>query len=166
MACFIGIQIPAELRSEITNFCRARQYIATEPHIKLISPHLLENTPIVQQKLESFCLSQSDFKVIVAGPNCYNNQMLYLTVLPGVINIMRDRLAKHLKVLPGKVYRPHLTIMRQHAGRSIDLERYLEEARQTFTKPFSFDVSQATLYVQRSEKEPFLPSLSAPFTGR
>lgn len=167
MACFIGIQIPAQLRNEITNFCRARQYVATEPNITLIGSFLLENTAVVQQKLESFCLSQTDFKVVVAGPNCYQNRLLYLTVLPGEINLMRDRLVQHLRVEPWKVYRPHVAIMRQEPDGPLDLERrYLEEARQAFTKPHTFDVSHASLYIQNADGEQFRPRKVIPFTGR
>lgn len=162
MQSCIGIPIPPALRAEIAAFCRERRYTPTELFIELIPAQQLATVTDLSSRLQAFARVQQTIQVVVAGPNCQGNRLLYLTVLPGSITILRDRMAKHLGLLPDGIYRPLLPVIRQYPGHFIDLDRYLEEARQSFTRPFPITVNSVTLYSQASPQYPFRPSVTLP----
>lgn len=161
----IGVPVPRELRAEIAEFCRARRYTPTGLYIELFSPRQLEGTADLAQRLEMFSGTQQPIQAVVAGPNCRGNELLYLTVLPGAINILRDRMAKHLGLGAGTIYRPLLPVMRKYPGFFLDLDRYLAEARHHFVRPFPIDIAEVVLYRQDSPRYPFKPATTIPFSG-
>ncbi|MDL2232846.1 2'-5' RNA ligase family protein [Ruminococcaceae bacterium OttesenSCG-928-L11] len=167
MGSLVTIRVPDEFAERVKTFCKQRQYTPGDMTVTLIEPSLLESISGIEQKLRSFCLAQKDFNVVIGGPSCYNNQLLYLNVLPGYIQMTRNALLDYLKIpARDKAYRPHLTFMRSLPGRELDLNRMLTEAQQHFTTPFSFTASQLELYTQQHSNAPFKPFCSVEFTGR
>lgn len=168
MPQFIGIQLPEELRGKIESFRRKYHAIGTEPHICLISSGLLSEVPVAQQKLESFCLSQADFQVTVSGqPIRRGDRIIFLPVVPGLITIMRDRLAKQLGcALPNTLFRPHVNLIRRSADVPLDFDAVFEDARRVFSSPYLLTVSQVALFTREEGQRVFTPTLITPFTGR
>jgi hypothetical protein len=126
----------------------------------------LGNISGLQQKLQSFCLAQKDFNIVLSGAACRGEQMLYLNVLPGMINMVREQLVNYLKIPPGaSLYRPHLTLMRSSAMPGIDMPRMLTDAKNVFAGPYQFAVSAFEVYTRGGDGL-FEPSASIQFTGR
>lgn len=165
MEYLIGLEITGQLGAEIIKFRASRQYPAVTPHIELISHKLLSGAGGIKQKLQSFCLSQPEFKTIIGGPNIENNEYIFLTVLPGAIDVAREKLLRHFK-LPAdqRGCRSNLALIRPKPGESLSL--LLTEAKQVFLKPHAITMESASLYGRESADEPFMPITSYPFTGR
>jgi hypothetical protein len=168
MGNLITIAIPEELKARIMAFCRNRQQTPAEMHITLVEPSILGKMAGLEQKLQSFCLGQSDFNMVVGGPSVFSDQMLYLNVLPGLISIVRGKLLDYLKIKPNKdkVYRPHLSIVRAQPGRAINMQRLLADAQVEFGTPYPVTVGGVELYTQTSEGIPYKHQASIRFTGR
>lgn len=166
MSSFVGIQISSELQGKVSSFCQTHRYTSSEPYIELLSETLIKDVPLLQQKLESFCLSQPEFRLVIGAPNLFDNKLLYLAVMPGMINMMRDRLIKHLQIRGCGVYRPYLPLIKQQTARSFDLEAILEDANNTFKQSHSFTVGEITLFNRITDQHPYVPVENIPFTGR
>lgn len=167
MGYLLSISVPNEFKDRVSTFCKERQYTPGSLAVTLIEPSLLQKVSGLEQKLQSFCLMQADFNLVIGGPSNYNNQLLYLNVLPGFISLMRSKLVDYLK-LPSnnKVYKPHLTLMRSQPGREIDMNRMLQEAQAYFPSPYAFTVSSIELFSQQHENSPYKPHSTIHFTGR
>jgi 2'-5' RNA ligase len=168
MASVITIAIPDELQARIIAFCRDRQQIPPELNITLVEPSLLGKMTGLEQKLQSFCLGQGDFNMVVGGPSVFTDQMLYLNVLPGVISLVRGKLLDYLKIKPSrdKVYHPHLTIVRAQPGRAINAPKLLADAQAVFGTPYPVTVGGVELYTRPSDSVPYKHQASMRFTGR
>jgi hypothetical protein len=168
MGSLITIAIPEELKARITAFCKDRQQIPVELNIILVESSLLGKMTGLEQKLQSFCLGQSDFNMVVGGPSAYTDQMLYLNVLPGFISIVRGKLLDYLKIKPDKdkVFHPHLTIVRAQPGRPINMPRLFADAQAEFGTPYPVNVGGVELYTRASDSTPYKHKSSIRFTGR
>ena len=166
MGNLILIRVPDEFRMRVSSFCTERGYPFSDATVTLIDPSLLGKIPGLQQKLQSFCLAQRDFNMVLGGAARHGDQLLYLGVLPGMVSMVRERLMGYLKIPPGeKPYRPHLTLMHSSAGRGLNMEKMLADAKSVFTPPYQFTVGAFELYTQKGN-EPFKPAATIHFTGR
>lgn len=168
MTSLISVSVPEEFRERVTLFCRERQQIPGELTITVIEPSLLEKVTGLESKLQSFCLAQSDFNLVIGGPSVFNNQLLYLNVLPGFISMVRGKLMNYLKLQTpdNKVYRPHLTMLRAQPGHKTDMQKLLAEAREQFVTPYAYSVGAFELFVKKNDTTPFKHKATIPFTGR
>lgn len=167
MQYWIGLELDGRLKQLINQFRADHQYPAAPPLIELLSPEQLGNFAGIKQRLRAFCLSQKGFKAIVGGPNVESGEYLYLTVLPGAIDSMREKLIKYF-ALPAdqKNCRSSLVLLRPLPEQRENLQLLLADAKQTFAKPHSIEMESVSLYCRKTPQEPFELSASYPFTGR
>lgn len=152
------------------NFGQRYGCVITEPHIMLLPHEILDNAKSIDRNLQSFCLSQPSFKTAVGGPNLQekeNSRMLYLTVMMGSINSIRDKLIKHMK-LPrsGGMFRPLVVLAEQEPGGPYDFDSMLAEAKTLFSKSSQIDVDALGMYTRTDKNTPFAMSALYAFTGR
>ncbi len=162
----VGVPLPPPLQDAVRGFCDKRGFAATVPHIPVIHTPL-PGKRLPRQKLESFCLSWPPFRVTVARPG-QSGDMLYLTVMPGQVNMLRESLCRYLGFARGrKPYRPHVPLLCiESGGPQAALERYLEDARRAFTEPVTFDADTLTIYESEEKDGVYEPALHISLTGR
>ena len=167
MPSLIGIEVPAGLLDRIITFGRSIDRPISDVSIMLIGPNSLENVRGIEQKLQSFCLGQPEFKVTVGAPVVYDDRVLYLNVQPGAINIAREKLVAKMNIGPEKIaYRPHVTLIRSTPEYEADFAPLLERARRVFREPYTFTAEAVTLYTQPRPGAGFAPAQTMPLTGR
>lgn len=169
MEKFIGIVIPDEIKAKAVEFCTQYDPNLTEPYMPLISAAALQNVKGIDRKMQSFCLSQPPFKTNIGGPNVERSdkgKALYLTVMMGPLNTVRDKLVKHLRVQGEGFFRARLLLVEDYEGSSYNFDAMLAFAKEDFSKPQEFSVKALAIYSRERPGEVLKLDTSYPFTGR
>lgn len=169
MERLIGIAIPDDIKTKIEEFCKRYDIKPAEPYMALVTPGMIEPVKGVDRRMQSFCLSQPPFTTIIGGPNLElsdNGTVLYLSVMMGPLNNVRDKLVKHLHIKAGAVFRAQLVLVTRAADSQYDFDKAFADAKEVFSKAQEFSVTALAVYSRESESENFKIDTTYPFTGR
>lgn len=169
MEKLIGIVIPGEIKNEVDSFCKRFARGKIEPYMALVTPDKLAAIRGIDRKMQSFCLSQPPFITRIGGPNLEHSDagtILYLSVIMGPLNTVRDKLMKHLKIPAGAFFRAQLILISGKADSGYDFDMILAEAKKTFVKPQEFSVKALAVYSREDGDSAFSIDSEYPFTGR
>lgn len=169
MERLIGIMIPDDIKAKIEQFCKQYEPNPAEPYMAMITPGMMEPIKGIDRKMQSFCLGQPPFAAIIGEPNLEHwdgGTVLYLSVMLGPLNIVRDKLVNHLRIKTGAFFRAQLVLVSRGANSEYDFDTALADAKEAFSKAQEFSVTALAVYSRENEDENFKVDATYQFTGR
>lgn len=163
MKYFIGVPIPKNYKTKIEMLRAEIKFFTTEPHITLIPPPALPDDDSFVKKVIEVCKNTKSFQITLDKLGQFGKRVLYVGVNSPELIQLHDNIYGELNLEAEKgAYTPHLTIVKQRPGRTVDIDAIKKRAETMLIPCPKFILSSIVIYSQPKEKSIYVPYMVIP----
>lgn len=163
MKFFIGVPIPKNYKSKIEMLRAEINFFSTEPHITLIPPPALPDDDSFVKKIIALCKNTKSFQITLDKLGQFGKRVLYIGVNSPELIQLHDIIYDELNLEREKrAFTPHLTVVKQRPGRSVDIEAIKKRAETMLIPCPKFNLKSIVIYIQPKEKSIYVPYMVIP----